>query len=949
MPSSPWIVLAVAAVVGVHGSAQEGMRIGRAIQQPAPNAGSPADADDPGTPVEMFENSNLDRYLRNAQAFLDRQNYEGAIDVLQQVIEDRTIEVIAERPEEAGDGGEPKANDGKPATGQPAVTKPEPAQPTGSKPATGDPANGDPANRAARSRPNDRDARNAVYSQDGRIYRPVRRLCHELLARMPAEAIELYRAKHEVAAEELLQAALRDGSLEALEQVGNRYFITLAAGRAMALLGDRLMQEGRYRAAVAVFRDLLETYPAAARQRLGINPVWCRFKIAVCLRQAGEAGSALAAVQELAAASPDESLRVQGELQSVKDLPESAMFAMATAAAPTVVKAAGNNTGSGAAGSWLVADVDQLVPLWQYRFRNPEPYKDPKSSNGNERFFMDGGQATTMMPFASRYGPGTRVTFGQDAGALGGFPRALFLEHFCLRSADAATGVLLQQGRRSEKEVADEAPAARENQPRIRIAASDFALLRPVEDEARRYVVLGRATAAASTEVLKASELVAFARELGKPVWSSAQWLDGDAGLRDVTFLAAPVVFGERLLLPALRRGAYSLECLDRRDGRPLWNVPIHAGGSPFFKAPGCQVVVQGGIALVATNAGCLAAVDAFAGDLRWVRRYERVDPQRKSARRPKRQNDDGMHFGMPQYPQGELTSFLPNDLVVHEGVAVVAPCDGDLLVATDVSTGQMLWYVDAATHYGPYGRLLTMIGTDGQDVFLASATHLVAVGLAGGLIKWAVDLPQWNGSQQAGRGRGCLVGEHIVLPGQGHLLVCHTSGKRGVRSLKLPAFDSSREPLAGPFHVTSQGPWLAIGYPGGVEMFSTVPALQQLAARTDEPLAKATLLTQAGDFAGAEAAVVQALRATGGAADAHRRQLGERLLQLVAMRAKGLATTNVGQALAAFDGCKELLGDRELLVRWHLARVEMCKEIGDLPAHEREQLALYACMEGKS
>jgi hypothetical protein len=241
------------------------------------------------------------------------------------------------------------------------------------------------------------------------------------------------------------------------------------------------------------------------------------------------------------------------------------------------------------------------------------------------------------------------------------------------------------------------------------------------------------------------------------------------------------------------------------------------------------------------------------------------------------------------------------------------------------------------------------MIGTDGQDVFLASATHLVAVGLAGGLIKWAVDLPQWNGSQQAGRGRGCLVGEHIVLPGQGHLLVCHTSGKRGVRSLKLPAFDSSREPLAGPFHVTSQGPWLAIGYPGGVEMFSTVPALQQLAARTDEPLAKATLLTQAGDFAGAEAAVVQALRATGGAADAHRRQLGERLLQLVAMRAKGLATTNVGQALAAFDGCKELLGDRELLVRWHLARVEMCKEIGDLPAHEREQLALYACMEGKS
>lgn len=942
MPSSPWIVLAVAAVVGVPASAQQvTVRIGGAIQQPA--AGSPADADDPGTPVEMFENPFLDRYLRKAQGFLDRQNYETAIKVLQDVIEERTIEVVAERPEEGGE--QPAPGSSKPSDGGPTVAPgAAPAQaspPHPTRPGT-QPNGQQGANRG--QRPNERDARNAVYSQDGRIYRPVRRLCHELLARMPVEAIELYRATYEVAAEEMLRAALQDGSLTALEQVGNRYFVTLAAGRALALLGDRLMQEGRYRAAVAVFRDLLETYPAAARQQLGIGTVWCQFKIAVCLRQAGEEGSALAAVQQLAAASPDESLRVQGELQTVKDLPESPMFAPATAANPTTSKHVAADSLS-----WLAADVDELVPLWQYRFRNPEPYKDPKSSGNDSRVFFDGGQATTLMPFASRYGPGTRVSFGDDPTALGGFPRAMFLEHFCLREAEAATGVLRQQGRRSDKEAADEPPLARENQPRIRIAASDFALLRPVEDEARRYVVLGRSSGAASVEVLKTSELVAFGRELGKPVWTSAQWLDGEAGLRDVTFLAAPVVFGERLLLPALRRGGYSLECLDRRDGRPLWNVPIHGGGTPFLKAPGCQVVVQGGLALVATNAGCLAAVDAFAGDLRWVRRYERVDPQRKSARKPRRQNDEMAHF-MPQFPQAELSSFLPNDLIVHEGIAVVAPCDGDLLIATDVSTGQLLWYVDATTHYGPYGRLLTMIGTDGEDVFLASDTHVVAIGLSGGLVKWALDLPQWNGSKQAGRGRGCIVGEHVVLPGQGNLLVCHTSGKRGVRSLKLPAFDSSREPLAGPFHVSSHGPWLAIGYPGGVEMLSSAPALQQLAARTSDPLAKAMVLTQAGDTAGAEAAVTAALRsAANDQAAPHRHELGELLLQLVAVRAKALARTDVPAALAAFDGCKELLREREQLVRWHLCRVELCKEIGDLPAHEREQLALYACMEGKS
>ena len=93
-------------------------------------------------------------------------------------------------------------------------------------------------------------ARNAVFSQDGRIYRPVSLLCHELLAGMPAVGLELYRTAYEFAAEEQLQAALESGSMTALEQVANRYFITLPAGRALIQLADRLMHEGRYRGAV---------------------------------------------------------------------------------------------------------------------------------------------------------------------------------------------------------------------------------------------------------------------------------------------------------------------------------------------------------------------------------------------------------------------------------------------------------------------------------------------------------------------------------------------------------------------------------------------------------------------------------------------------------------------------------------------------------------------------
>ena len=51
---------------------------------------------DPGVRVEMFESANLDRFIRSAQASLAKEDYEHAIKVLQEVIEGRTGEFMAE-------------------------------------------------------------------------------------------------------------------------------------------------------------------------------------------------------------------------------------------------------------------------------------------------------------------------------------------------------------------------------------------------------------------------------------------------------------------------------------------------------------------------------------------------------------------------------------------------------------------------------------------------------------------------------------------------------------------------------------------------------------------------------------------------------------------------------------------------------------------------------------
>lgn len=908
----PRILLAVLAATFLA-SAGLAQRVRAVAPIGAIGPGQTAD-EDVGVPVRMFENPNLDRYLRRAQDFLDQANYVAAIEVLQDVIQGRTIEFLGSSEEHVPPGGA------------------EAGEPTPADTAAAD-------ERAAAKAAAALDAANSVFSEDGRLYRPVRRLCHELLARMPAVGIELYRTLHGVDARRMFESALASGSVSELEQVVNRYFITLSAGRAMVVLADRFMHEGRYRAAVQVLRDLIEVYPAANLSRVGADPVWCKFKIALCLRMAGEPAVAQEAVRAIAAAHPEDSLRILGELQSVRDLPELEIFADDVIA---MLEGALAETGP----SWLGEPDAELLALWQYRFVDPQPYRSPKSRKSRSNSFImwhEGSQMTTM-PHANRYGPASWVRFvpGEEPGLP---PRALFFDHFRLRVADARTGLLLRDG-----DGVDAPPKPREGHPRVRIAASDHALLRPVEDETRRYAVLGHEkNTSQSVKTLQSSRLVAYDRRTMAPVWDSSQWLDGEDGLRDVTFLAAPTVFGERLLLPAKRRDGYSLECIDRKTGRPLWHAMLHSGGSHFFKAPGCPVVVTGGTAFVLTNAGCLAAVDAFAGDLRWIRRYEREDPLRPRMRSRASVGRGGSrgHRGV-QFVQGELPGFLPNDLVVTNGLAILGPCDSDMLLCIDSATGQPVWMLDGSTPYAPYGRLRTIVGVTADDLFATSDSALVCIGLRGGLVKWMRELPALSGPKNMGRGRGTIAGDHVLLPGENEIFAFDVAGEEPMRRLRLPRFGMSQEPLQRPFNIVSSGPWLGIGYRGGVEVFSSAPALRELARSASDPWRAAGLRVSAGDLREAEKILFEWL-ADPALSDQQRERGCTRLLSLVRDRALALAGEDeLAAALAAFDEISALCSQRKVRMSWHLARVEACSEAGDLLAREQEQQRLYDFMEGK-
>ena len=1015
---TPHRILLAAVLLAVGVRAQDAPA-GQEPAKPAPKQDAAARPEDPGVQVEMFENQNLDRFVRKARDFLGRKDFAGAIQVLQDVIEGKTIEAVDSSvegvPPADAKAAEPKAEppaqgekskpdekpkeakadaEAKPATEKAPAAAATPAAPAKVVVATATaqaqvvvvgkaivPAARGDASPQPNLQPVPLDAARAVYSEDKRMYRPVRRLCHELLAAMPPEGIDLYRTTHEVAAERMLAEAQQDGSLPALEAVANRYFVTLAGGRALSLVADRLLWEGRARAAVQVLRDLLDVYPEALRRQLGLKDEWLRFRIALALRLAGDTSQALAAAEDLAQRARGESLRIEGELVPVDALPSSAWLRagadsrIAVDTQPALLaELAASKPGAleGVSAAELEGLVPQLTVMWRHRFVAPRPYQQPTRRNQNDRFIVVGeGNVVNAAPPAWKHGIGPRVAFRGTGLAT----EALFFDHFRLREVSAFSGVIER-----ETDGPLEPPKPRDGQPRVRVPAYDFGTMRAVDDARHTYAILGWSGQSTTTVgVLTENQLVAHDRTSLRRAWSTRDSAPtGDtrpansAAYKGVTFLAAPTVFGETLLVPVLRNGAYALQAMSAADGRPLWCTPIHGGGSPYTKAPGTPCAVLGSTAYVLTNAGCLAAVDAQTGDVQWVRRYERIDPYRVRPRTRSSDRPAERGYGQ-QFVETDLQSHLPSDLVLADGLLVFAPCDGDAVLCLDAASGAVRWMLDSSSRLLPYGRLQYIVGTDARHVFFASETDVVCVDLKSGVQLWTKPIPPEE-SLGKWRGRGVLHDGFVLLPGNRELLALDTrtspeldqrardeaavaaaGTEPQVRTvlpgapssdwlrMPLPAPSVGEEPLRGPCNLTVSGPWLGACYESGVEVYSSRTALRAL-ARDAGPVDAALCLALAGDIEEAMGALERRL-----AAEPADEASATQLLVLARQQAMGAARTgDRNAALQVLQRVRPRMDvRRELLLDWHVSRIGVFQMLQDLQSLGAEQQQLYRIMEG--
>jgi outer membrane protein assembly factor BamB len=848
---------------------------------------------DEGPVVQMFESSNLDRFLHKAQDFMRREDFTGAIQVLQDVLEGRTLH-------------DPTATD-------PGIAEPQPAKPADPKK---QPAAPRQETERWRELIDDGNPSHSVFSSDQRLYRPVRRLCHELLAAMPEAGQALYREKFEVQAERELAEALARRDRAALAQVSNRWFVTLAAGKALRAAGDLLLDEGRGRGALQTYRVLLELYPEALRKRIpGAEDTTLLLRIALAHRVLGDWRLCRSALATLREKHPLSSVRIQGELVPVADLEQHELFAGAGEAAPVIAPSRDRVA---------LRPGSTLVPLWEHRFATPSPYSIARGRSGQEELVVvrEGGQRVVALP--GELSPGTSLQWDGD--------RVAFFDHYRLRIAAADSGLHLL-----ESNGPDQAPVPAQGRARSRVPVYDLPTLRYVPDGGRCYALIGprdKKLLAELRPVLE-NELVAYDRQTLEQLWTTSDW-NGRDGRSRLTFLAAPAVHSDLLVLPMLDRGAYGVAAVDARTGELRWRTPVHAGGTVLARAPTVPLQVQGGIAYLQSNAGVIAALDVNSGDLLWARRYERLHPYRSQQSMGPRGGPGNAFAGTVLREESTLAGFAQSDLIAIDGRLILAPTDGRVLLCLDGATGDVLWLASKPTG----ARLQHVVGCNSRHLFVAGAT-LLCIDHRTGIRLWEVEMPSaaWNG-------RGLVTEEMVVMPSERAVLVLALEGPRRFERVALPAFHVGDAPLAGPCNLVAQGPYVAACYQGGIEMYADLRTLQELAQATSDPERRVDLLVRIGDLTGALDLLEQQMQSAELAAE-RRDRLARRFVTLA--REVALAMAQHGepqQGLAVLERVRPHVETHDSRGQWHLARIEVLRTANDDAGETAEQVHLQHWIE---
>ena len=256
-------------------------------------------------------------------------------------------------------------------------------------------------------------------------------------------------------------------------------------------------------------------------------------------------------------------------------------------------------------------------------------------------------------------------------------------------------------------------------------------------------------------------------REEGKIKWEiGGAKSPSETDLAGCLFLGAPLPYnGELFVMGELNSDVY-LFVLQPETGKLLRKQPIATNtgaiaGDQLKRNVGAIPAADGTLIVCPTLSGYLVAYDAVANSLRWAFHY----PTRNSG-------ETSNQFG--QFGQIEFGSFSPLtgrssdvSVVIHDGVVLFAPPDGDGVFALSEETGKLLWQTTNSNVEGePKIDNVRYVASASNGVALiACQTSLVGLDIKTGKAKWpSIELPRED--QLAGR--GAKKGNSYFLPTTG-------------------------------------------------------------------------------------------------------------------------------------------------------------------------------------
>lgn len=818
-----WVMVLTGLIVGSQSGAQAGSapRIPGGVPGPGGGVQQPTPVRTP--PTRMPQNPSLDRRIQRARELLAKGDHQGGLEVLHGV--------LAESSGPLGEGQDP------PAGALPGVD-------------------------------------GAMFTADGRLFRPVRSLCEEILAGLGPGAREVLEGQYGIAARSDWEAVARERSPAVFAPLSDRWFGTIAGAKLLHRGALLAMDSGDFTSASQALLRLLDVLPREVLRDAALDVAALQLRLALAWTLLGDGERALERLARLESElGPDTTVELLGKAVRAGDLKSHPLFAaLSVAAAGRSVGASGGRgpgappAGSAGNGSHLVTAAGQtpLSPLWVYRFADPNPYRVTRSGGRRAtRPVPWRTQGTGRMPLSLAAAiPGTRINVlsaqhgpfaevaaaatvsprpgSPGAGESAGLPwdRLVIRDHNRVRVLDAWTGMLVQ-----ESTGALQPPEPLGRGPRQRTPIYDHGTHQVVFGAGQWCTVLGAPSGhPLGAAALLANRLVAFTApdpmtQRLKVAW---QYPPDEVAMAvepsGPVPLATPTLTSRGWVFPTLDGSHLGVACVGEEDGRLLWHTRLHTGGSSFVRPPATQVILASGRLFALTHAGVVAALHPDTGALHWARRYEREGP---GADGPKR-NSNGSRRGRNDVPVG----FVPTPPRVVAGRLIVAPSDGLAVLALEPATGELVWSLDARS--GEVSRSARplypiidhLLGSTTDALMFQAGRGVLCVEARTGRRRWFQPQPPglpghwWSG-------RGCVSGDQLVIPGPDRTLrvLRMDAGGQALghwQVVRIPNPTPGTAPLQGPCNVRLTAGQLILGFGAGIECHAIGDAWWQTAAAAE-------------------------------------------------------------------------------------------------------------------